>query len=413
MSQNLKISDKELSISNLSSEFSIFEKKKSKKTQIGFLPEKIKQAEEMLKNSDPLKIAYGLNDTSEIRKNNQEPALQQIELAILDIKTNEISLNRYWLSREQIIEANKARGLYLDSPPDLPLFSAVNADEKFKIAVNWWNSFNSDLKVINKEDNSENYVVIANKYLWENDYIILPEDKTHNGKYSDIIYVPYSEGLHNEETLSVGKNIVDGYVNKAFSLLEKRKVQSRAFPGKLVTETIDPSFIKNIFVIEHTDPRYFFLSRDGGIKIAQRFLIRLGTNGPLAYRFTVSSVGAAGIAQIMPGTYKYIKRQYPEAYLIDNMDMGRVDLLNSVVASILVFDDHLGSVFRNMSTSQRLEFDKKEAEKPEFINQVRAVIYNGGASKYDPKKTDLKLTNNESFGYIKKFDAIMKFGLFD
>ncbi|PIR41466.1 MAG: hypothetical protein COV31_01160 [Candidatus Yanofskybacteria bacterium CG10_big_fil_rev_8_21_14_0_10_46_23] len=370
------------------------------------LSEQIKTAVDLLKNSEPLDIVYA--NTSQIRASQiqEEPLRQQIALAILEVPTGKIFEERYWLDRAEIIEANELRKKY-QNDPNLPEFLPANPDNRLTVTNNWWNSFNSDLKISNPDKPNRNYIVLANKYIWENENIVFESDITHAGRFSDIIYVPYSASIHTPEIVALGREALDTHVKKAFQYLSERQVQSLAFPGKPVAETLTPEFIKTIITIEHTDPLLFFsASETGRSQLAQRVLIRLGTNGPDAFRFTVSKTGAAGIAQIQPTTYDAIVQTYPQAELEEDTDSGRANLLNSIIASILVFDDHLATVFRGMDATERQLFDQKVVENTEFIELVRAAIYNGGPSKIDRPTATIKTSNNETFGFIQKYQAI-------
>ena len=199
--------------------------------------------------------------------------------------------------------------------------------------VNWWNSFNSDLSIAKSGSDTE-YIIAANKYLLDNDSLVYPAEKTGE-KYSDIVYAPYSSSMHIADFILGGARFLNKNVAQGFKELEDGEIESKALPGKLITETITQTFVKNIFLTEQTDPRKMFVSDNGGRQLAERVFVRLGINKEKAFRYTVSKTGASGLGQIMPGTYASIVKKYPAARLNKDIDIGRVDIVNAIKASIL------------------------------------------------------------------------------
>jgi len=373
------------------------------------LLEKIEEGKQLLKASEPLK--YEERGNKVVR--------QEISLAVLNVRTGEVFEKRYWLAQDEMKKARSIRRNYLENKDSLPHFVSENTEETFVVTTRWWNTFNSDLAISNSTNPNHGYIITSNKYLWKNSNIFYDSDKTSDGKYSDIIYVPYSPSLHIKELVYEGKNFLDDLIKQAFETLKERGVMSRVSPSEFVSSTLEQSFVKNILLVEHTDPSLFFDSKDNGRWLTERIFIRLATNKEKAFRYTESKVGALGIAQIMPRTYSYprkktgIVERYPKARLIKDQDLGRVELLNSVMASILVFDDHLAGVFRNMSKAQKNKLDQKLVENPDFINEIRAAIYNGGSSKYRRSTATISLSNKETRGFLEKYRNIRDLKLFD
>ena len=172
------------------------------------------------------------------------------------------------------------------------------------------------------------------------------------------------------------------------------------------------TFVKNIFLTEQTDPKMMLLSNDGGLELAERVLIRLGTNGEKAFRYTVSKTGASGLGQIMPGTYNSIVKQYPSAQLIQNIDIGRVDIKNAIKASTLVFDDHSSTVVGRVNSSSKAKriFERKTQDE---IDEIRAAIYNGGPGKYKYLTGDISTAVTETVLFVRKFKMIRRLDLFE
>lgn len=377
------------------------------------LSDKIEEGKKLLRDSPPLGFAEK-NIITKLKNGkkvySQILTRKEIALAVLDIETGRVFEKRYWLDEEDIKKANAIRRTYIENTENLPGFMPENINEDFSVTVNWWNNFNSDLSIA-KSDSDENYIIIANKFLMDNDSLAYAEDRT-GAKYSDIVYTPYSNAMHTTPFITAGQSFLNANVEQAFKELEDGGIESKAFPGKTVTETITRTFVKNIFLTEQTDPREMFASDDGGLRLAERVFVRLGMNKGKTFRYTVSKTGASGLGQIMPGTYASIVKRYPKARLIKDIDIGRVDIVNAIKASVLVFDDHFSTVMSrvNASTKSRAIFAKKTQNE---IDEIRAAIYNGGPSKYKPLTGTISLAINETVGFLKKFKMIRELKLFE
>lgn len=342
---------------------------------------------------------------------------QEMALAVLDKATCSVSERRYWLDGEDIARANEMRAACQVNPGDLPRFYPANPSQDLEVVVNWWNTFNSDLSLKNHgQENSQQYAVVANKYLTANSRLAYASDQTGK-KYSDIIYVPFSKAIYLKALVDAGKAFLNSNVALAFKDLKDREVESHAYPGLLVTDTISESFVKHIFINEHSDPRWMLSANDNGRWVAERYLVVLGANGERAFRFTYSRTGALGIAQIMPETYAHIVDTYPDASLIRDIDLGRVEMHNAIKASILVFDDHLAVVINGIDNAapayrakRRQLFDTKSEEE---IEEIRAAIYNGGPGKYVCATGSISQRVQETVDFVKKFRLIRDLHLFE
>ena len=377
------------------------------------LVEKIQEGKSLLSHTPPLLFEKEVIKTKtrqgKIITKEGDLARRQLELAILDTYTSAVFSARYWLDEKEIEEANTIRKLYLYNVNNIPRFQPVEASQ-FNVKVNWWNYYNSDLDVAAKNGDYSRYIVLANKFLLKNDSLVYPEDK--KGKeYSEIIYVPYSPDLHTKELVEAGKKFLDNHVAEAFERLRNKGVKSRTYSSQSVTDTMTPAFVKNIFTTEQTDPKLILASSDGGQALAERVLIRLGANGEKAFRYTFSKTGALGLGQIMPRTYASIVKGYPPAGLIKDKDIGRVDIVNSIMASVLVLDDHLSTVASKAkrNTSHYQIFSSKSSLQ---IEEIRAAIYNGGPGKYIAATGEISQKVRETVDFVKKFKMIRGLGLY-
>jgi len=376
--------------------------------------EKISEGIELLENSSPLKTEQYVSDNICFKtKKNYRALRKEISFAILDKKTGEVFEKRCWFSKEDAIE-NTIISSGLSQVENI--FGLKNEEqeinEELALAVNWWNNHNSDIEVrsLNPEDKPGGYIMIANKFPMLNQYLAYPQDKTGK-KYSDIVYIPYSGALHIPELIEEGRRFLNQSVDRAFTELSAAKIESVAYPGRLVVDTIKPDFIKNIFLTEQTDTSLLLSAGDGGLKLAERVLVRLGANKEKAYRYTYSSTGALGLGQIMPATYASIVRLYSKAQLIKDVNIGRVDIVNGIKATVLVFDDHFATVIEKLSktASGRAALSRK---KPEEIEEMRAAVYNGGPGKISSQTAAISSAVAETVGFVAKFRRIRALNLF-
>lgn len=389
---------------------------------------KIRVAKEILKSSPPLKM----EERSERQKQKkgkyvtfQKLVRREVSLAILDTKTCDVFERRYLLDEDDIKKANATRRAYLDNPGDLPKFRPIDVENDFRVDVNWWNNHNSDLSIV-KEGNTEQiengdlmekqeetgrFLVVGNKFSISSDDLAYPEDRTGK-KYSDIVYVPYSSGLHTQELIELGRKFLVENTDEAFKELEVLAIQSHSYPNMAVTEVIDKTFVKNLFLTEQTDPALVFVSSDNGQRLAERVLVRLGANEDQTFRYTYSKTGALGLGQIMPGTYGSIVKRYSEAKLLKDIDIGRVDIVNGIKTTALVLDDHFATVVNNSDKTKKGQSVLK-TKTPRQIEEIMAAAYNGGPSKYKPLTGNISLAVRETVDFVRKFKMIRDLKLFD
>jgi hypothetical protein len=393
--------------------------------------EKISEARSLLEKSNGLgydehpvikKGKKGVRQKGRTSPGNSRRVLhrQQIALAIIDKKTGCIFEKRYWLDPKEIVQANRMRNTREDNkgPAEIPHFHPYIASRDFEVVINWWNTFNSDLSVKNKgQENGEKYVVLANKYLVPNRGGPAYGSRRNGNKYLDIVYVPYSPSLHSEVMIEAGKVFLNKQVAQAFTDLKKKQVKSRAYSGQLATDTMSENFIKCLLMNEHSDPGWMLSTDDKGRWVAERFLILLAANGERAFRFSDSRTGALGIAQIMPKTYANLVKLYPDADLIGDVDRGRAEMANAIMASILVCDDLHSAVVRNirndsssLQQNYRQLFDAKSEEE---VDEIRAAMYNGGPKKYILATGSINPRVQETVSYVKKFNFIRSLNMFE
>jgi hypothetical protein len=369
-------------------------------TPIPVTAEKIASGIKLLKDSPPL-----LYETT--KKNLAGDLVRkQIALAIFDTNTGEIFQKRVWV-KETDIKNSKKIGI-VPVVPALP-------DEALDIHVSWWNSFNSVFEVTNHPE----LIIIADKYFFPStDLATLPE-KTKN-KYTDIVYVPYSDALHLPNIIAAGKNYLETKLDKAYSDLEVKGVLSRSTPGTLVTTDVSKDFVRNILLVEHVDPAGFNMATDNGLELTERVLALIGANQELAYRYTGSPAGASGMAQFIRASYLATVAAYPKAQLIRDFRLGMADHVNAIEAMVLYFDS------RKQELNNRV-IRKDILNSLGITEEMLAAAYNGGGAKVASSvnkfgmawmsgqlnlPSSRALFKRETINYVLKFQAIKSLNLF-
>lgn len=367
---------------------------------IPVLLQKIEQAKALLRRSPDLAFR------EQKKGKKYELIKKQIELAILDKTTGQIYQRRFWL-QESDIKRSKATGT-LDLQP-------VLLNDRFTITVLWWNSFNTTYSV----NGDPSLIVIANKYLFPSEFVPDPKER-FRGRYTDIVYVPFSAGLDNPLLVQAGKEYIDQIASQAYITLSKRNVRSRGATDRLVTDIVNKDFIKNIIVVEHVDPDAFRRADDGGKDLTDRVLAIIGANKDRAYSYTGSPAGASGISQFIKSTYTRLGQQYPSAGLIRDYQFGTAHHQNAMEAMVLFFDAHRKDI--ESKITQKATLDQIGGIPEEML----AAAYNGGPTRViksfntygtawmsgQLEATLPKIFRNETLGYIRKFVAIKSLNLF-
>ncbi|MBI4160383.1 MAG: hypothetical protein HY506_00555 [Candidatus Yanofskybacteria bacterium] len=373
-------------------------------------PEKVKEGMVLLEKSAPLKYqtTNGRDSGALLRK--------QIALAIMNKDTGEIFERRIWVSEGEIKNYHRTGVINIETEPILNTSVRSLNGNDLHIAANWWNSFNTDYKIEGRLD----LVVVANKYLLLSSSLATLPERSKN-KYTEIIYVPYSAGLHVSELVEAGKKYIEENISLAFGQLNDGRVLSRLTPNQLVTAGIGEDLIKNVMLIEHIDPDAFKMADDGGRLLAERVLVIIGANLKKSYRYTGSPAGASGLAQFIRPTYQDIYSIYPTAKLIKDYNLGMADHTNAVKAMVLFFDTHEKDLANKIT--------RRNIVQPLGITEeMLAAVYNGGPGRVTKsvnkfglawissqigRSSGARILREETLDYVSKFRAIKNLDVFN
>lgn len=229
------------------------------------------------------------------------------------------------------------------------------------LKVRFSNGVNSDYSV----DPEGVSVVVAVRYP------ILRSIPGRKGVFNveDVVYTPYSRGVHTEATVKEGEAYLDTIVEEVYAKLRQEGVRSRAFPDRLIVDVIDPAMVKAIAAIEHLDESS--LEKDTN-RALERFFIIMGTNPEVAYNYSRSSAGALGLVQFIPSTYKSLAAR-SNGTLEPDFERAMTSHRNAIRAQTMYLD----VLLTEFSDKVRDQF----AEDPKRINEYIVAAYNGGSGR--------------------------------
>ena len=349
-------------------------------------PDKIEEGKLLLKNSTSLSYT----------EKNGEIEEKQIALAVMDTLTGDIFEKRIWIRQDDIssLATRRFEGI------ELELDRGYSPERPVRAEITWWNSFNSIYRI-----EPTHYVVVANKYLIPSD-IIPGISKDDTSKYSEIIYVPYSKGIHHPQLVIEGEEYLERVVDRAFKELERDEIVSLADPNKLAIESVTKDLVKRIIVTEHMDPDLLAIADDGGKLLAERVYVIIGTNKEIAYYFTSSSADARGIAQFIKSTYDAIVIKYPDTGLIQDFRLGTSTHSNIVKAMVLLFDNNrkfLGNLLNEIDEDEvELALAASYNGNPKWVKESILLYGNDWLEHQDINP----ILRPETFGYLKKLKSL-------
>jgi hypothetical protein len=230
----------------------------------------------------------------------------------------------------------------------------------YQLYVRRENGLNSDISCVTPAGAK----VLALKYPISNE----------NGRFGvsepvvQAVYTPYSGEIKTEEVIKHGIKVQSEFIDKAYSHLKERKIYSRAFEGKLVTDVIPKDICTVLLMNEHIDPGEF-KNESNAKALVERVLTIIGTNRDKSYCYSISSAGAHGLVQMIPSTYRRMESLYPSAGLASNFAVGMCDPVNSIMAQVLLCD----SDWHSMRAHGEIPVGR--------VGPYLAASYNGGVGR--------------------------------
>jgi hypothetical protein len=237
----------------------------------------------------------------------------------------------------------------------------VNTEYDAKIRLARSNGVNSRYDV----DNPDRLVIAVAYPIFKD---ITVKKRQPKFELHDKVYTPYNQAFYTPQVLSRGSDYLSYLLTDAYTEVREKGIKSHAFPDRLLADIVDPYLVKSIAIIEHADSQIY--GDDAPEQSVGRFLITLALNGEDAFNSSVSSAGARGLVQFMPGTYKMIAKGRPELGLIQDFTAAMSDHTNAVKAQMALLDENLDLMPKDV---QALYLNDRGQVAP-FL----AAAYNGG-----------------------------------
>lgn len=293
--------------------------------------EKIGLAQEMLR---PIKLEHSINTTTSVQKiimprvagkskskqksrivirKRTDYAWKEIALAIMNVSNGNLEVIKIKKAGQELQNNNQGFQISIEKRP-----SGLT-----------WNGKNTAFSVTS---NGLTYTVVANKWL----------ERLAEGKPKEHIYSSYSIELHQKELIEAGDKHLDKDIHWAMGQLAGWGVASLAVPDKKISDVMPYNYLKNIILVEQTDPREFYDFLGGLIEYDpfERVRVIIGANGGGAYLETKSDAGALGLSQFTENTWKLMVKKFPGAQL-SSWRVGASDHVESTRATALLYDYNL------------------------------------------------------------------------
>lgn len=226
---------------------------------------------------------------------------------------------------------------------------------------------------------------------------------------SQSVYVPYSAGLNQPNVIAYGENYLNNILDRVSQDLQD--TPSSAIPGQSITKAIRPALVKALVYAEHTDTTQA-LNGQGQDAINQLNILFAVNEGD-AYKYSVSTAGARGIAQFIPSTYKALVERHPAAGLVPDFVTAMADHENSIKAMYLLIDDYTGDVRIKSGDyfTPGLAFDYGAASYNGGVTRVTKAVQQFGAAWNQDHSADinsLQASVNSLTSQVKNLKAKIK-----
>lgn len=300
------------------------------------LKEAIQRAQAMLEE----RLKQSKEKPKTVKAAERDSAWLPITLAIWKPETNEIRL------REFLKQNNKLEELDGSPVSDVRVIFSNGVSSEYAIK------------------NSSTSVVVANIYP------IFKQKTKKTYELIPVVYTPYSRNIHTQQMVISGKEYINQLIHEVYQKLRDDNIHSWRFPGKLLTEVIDPELAKSIIVIEHADNSQ--MNADAQ-RTAEAFFVKIASNEDKSYNYSRSSAGALGMVQFIPKTYAALVQKRPELGLIKDFEVGMRDPKNAVRAQV-AYLDYLLIEMPEISEEQFI------TQKPR-VHEYLIAGYNGGSGR--------------------------------
>lgn len=190
----------------------------------------------------------------------------------------------------------------------------------------------------------------------------------------EVVYTPYAASFNTKIVQLYGRLHMARVIRDAYQDLANRSVRSLTNKDEYVHARVPQDVIENLVVVEHMD--HSRLGKTPTEDLVNEVYVTIAMNQDLAYNYTRSQAQATGLTQVIPSTYKGLKRLYPNAGLISEFGTGMTEHRNAIKAAVLLADHDLGIIRKDSVRTALLEVQNRDKYR-DFI----AASYNGGPSR--------------------------------
>lgn len=210
----------------------------------------------------------------------------------------------------------------------------------------------------------EELLVYGAKHLLFGDRRPRPNQDGQDVPYREVLYLSTPAHLVQPEFANVGYLMLKVTTRQALAELRTLGVESLAYPGRLVADTVPIAAPIKLVLTEQTDPCFLWdrpRPKECVRRIPERpypnnqmvreaVLAEFFVNGLSAFRYMRSEEDAWGVLQFTNkpsgdylGTYTTVVRRYPGAALDPDFARGTQGLVNMLKAAILLIDLELAN----------------------------------------------------------------------
>ena len=194
------------------------------------------------------------------------------------------------------------------------------------------------------------------------------------GSPDGVVYTPYSSALNVPELRQSGLEYLRLVTLAAYYDLRSKEIPSVHVDGAMVTEIAGIDHQITLILTEQVGDKGFIEADDAGrVALMNRVFTIIGMNRSRSYLYQRSRAKAGGMSQIIPSTYKGLRKNYPDAHMLADATIGRTDHVSAVRAMFL----HADEEWREFKKSPDLV--RKMRKDPAFNRAVLAAGYNASS----------------------------------
>lgn len=250
------------------------------------------------------------------------------------------------------------------------------------------------------ENEDETMSVLAASYLTFSGKNKFSSPAELESKLRRITYFAFSDEYVTSEMVAYGDSFARVFLNAVFTKLEEKKIVSRAYPNRFVSEVYDRNLPYILLVSEHCDHGEF--DAWGAEFCVKKVLTTIALNEGGVYP-TMNRSGAAGVMQITnnprgkkSGTYDMVRSKYPEAGLIQKFPEGAYDFENALMTAVLLLDYELSQL-------PQLVRNAYEKDPRSAVLCLAAAYHSGGGPAADICARPAKTISLDGFAYPNRF----------